>query len=603
MQRNGFVPNFARCVGLMVLIWAIPCQAATFNIPADFATVSAAIAAPGVSNGDILQLNANITDSPAITKSVSVIGTLAGPLAKIDGEVRIQASNVSIQSVEIGGAGSGLVFDTVGGSLNLSGSAINGNSSNGVLITSGTVTLDALGSTFNSNAVNGFLIDPPAPATGIEIYLTTCNVENNVNRNFDWNGPNPGGGVVELVSCNFVAHAGMSRNLEIDNVTNVDMLIDSCNMNGTGNTVGFGINVNGRNVNWTIVNTLVTGFLENQVRSNDNAVPHTSSILVDNCQFTGFTTRGMQIRKHVGPCTIQNCGFSGGLLDSALRIQECDNQSIDLIGLQVANADEGIRFRDCPGAILSVTDCLVEQCDDGIQLFNDTNPSNPFELNVVDSTIRDNNVGVRLNDDVDMANVSVSNCEFTGNKDMLWLDDTGGQIFNNSVVVDGCVIYDANETSGPSHLIHCSNSATNVSVTVTHTTAYNFGDRIVNINVPAGDVDVTLAYNVFADWNVVGLTNNGVGTVTETYNAFVDPNILTETVVGAGTGTVVRVSGSSDTDDLDAVFCTLEPAIYTSFLHIKPTGPAFQIDGVNNAGARSVCPVPASAVQDWTLYN
>ena len=70
---------------------------------------------------------------------------------------------------------------------------------------------------------------------------------------------------------------------------------------------------------------------------------------------------------------------------------------------------------------------------------------------------------------------------------------------------------------------------------------------------------------------------------------------------GIGSARVDVTAGANtvDSTSLDEVFCSVDP-LDAEFLHIKDTGPAYNIDGVgNNAGAYPSCAAP---VKKWDLF-
>jgi len=98
---------------------------------------------------------------------------------------------------------------------------------------------------------------------------------------------------------------------------------------------------------------------------------------------------------------------------------------------------------------------------------------------------------------------------------------------------------------------------------------------------------------------VNALSNQAAGTFTENYNVFADANLGSQPVVS---GSVTRGGSSVDTTDLDAVYCSLDE-MDPLFLNIKNTGPAYHIQGSNNAGSKGVCGESPTSVEHWVLFN
>jgi hypothetical protein len=599
--------TFSRFMGLLILLvtlfLGISVEATTRTVRQDgaggaFTTIQAALDA-SVAN-DIIEIKDGQTyaENLVITLQGLVLRTVApDPIATISNGLVIHAQRVVVDRLNVTNGGAGITFDQDMVDLLLTDSTVNNCGAQGVSILASTVTLTVQNSSISNNGGKGIDVEDPGSGferIGTEIRLTDCHVDNNVARNMGWAARN-NKGICDATGCTFNAvNEVTERSLEIDAVNWVKMNLVSCTVNGPSGS-GFGLNTNGQNVTFRLIDCEINGWSENQVRSTRNAGT-VNDIEIKDCVIKGFSTRGMQVRGHIGPLTISNCFFEGGMGDACLRIQEIEVSSeIVFDNITTRKGALGWRFRDNYGSTMTAKDILVEQCENGVLIYRNTDPDVPNSITFEDSSFQNNATGFRFNENVDLVTLNLNDCLIRESEKAVVFEDTNGASKKNKLALAGTTVYTITGTEGA-----ISGIGTDVTaeINLTHSTFHDVGSQLFNLT--AGTQFKTLMnLCIVSDWDVNAISNQAAGTFTENYNVFVDANLAGQPVVS---GTVARGGNSIDTNDPDAVFCSLDE-VGPLFLNIKNTGPAYHIQGTNNAGSKGVCGEPPTAVKNWALFN
>lgn len=578
-------------------------EATTRNVRQDgaggaFTTIQAALDA-SVAN-DVIEIKDGQTyaESLVITLDGLVLRTVApDPVATISGGLAIHSQGVVVDRLSVTNGGAGITFDQDNADLLLTNSNVNNCGAQGVYIIASTVTLTAQNTSISNNGGKGIDLEDPGTGlerTGTEIRLRDCHVDNNSARNVGWAARN-NKGICDATSCTFNAvDAVTERSFEIDGVNMVTMNLVSCTVNGPSGS-GFGVNCNGQNVTFRLNDCELNGWSENQVRSTRNAGTVNNIEILD-CVVKGFTTRGIQIRGHIGPLTISNCLFEGGTGDACLRIQEIEVSSeVFFDNITTRKGALGWRFRDNYGSTMTASDILVEQCGDGVLIYRDTDPNTPTSITFEDSVFQNNATGIRFNENVDLVTLNLNDCLIRDSEKAVVFEDTNGASKNNKLALAGTTVYTITGTEGA-----ISGIGTDVTaeINLTRSTFHDVGSQLLNLTAGAHFI-TSMNLCIVSDWDVNAISNQASGTFTENYNVFADANLASQPVAS---GSVTRGGNSVDTNDLDAVFCSLDEQD-PLFLNIKNTGPAYHIQGTGNAGSKGVCGETPTSVTNWALFN
>ncbi len=585
-----------------VLFLGISVEATTRTVRQDgaggaFTTLQAALDV-SLAN-DVIEIKDGQTYAESLVISLDglVLRTVApDPVATISGGLVIHGQGVVVDRLKVSNGGAGITFDQDNAGLLLVNSNVDNCGAQGVNIMASTVTLTAQNSSISDNGGRGIELESLSgmERTGTEIRLTDCHIDNNASRNLGWTSGN-NRGICDATSCTFNAvNEVTERSFEIDGVNGVTMNLVSCVINGPSGS-GFGVNCNGQNVTYRLIGCEINGWSENQVRSTRNAGT-VNNIEIKDCVIKGFSTRGMQVRGHIGPLTISNCFLEGGLGDACLRIQEIEVSSgIIFDNITARKGALGWRFRDNYGSSMTATNILVEQCENGALIYRNTDPDVPTTITFENSVFQNNNTGIRFNENVDLVTLNLNNCLIRDSERAIVLEDTNGASKKNTLALAGTTVYTITGTEGA-----ISGWGTDVTaeINLTKSTFHDIGSHLFNLTAGT-QFKTAMNLCIVSDWDVNAINNQAAGTFTENYNVFADANLAGQPVVS---GTVTRGGNSIDTNDPDAVFCSLDE-LDPLFLNIKNTGPAYHIQGTTNAGSKGVCGETPTSIENWALFD
>ena len=592
----------------------------TIGAGGTYATITAAEAAAGA--GDTLQIvdTATYSESFALTKALTLTSTAAGPtLPRINGQIDVQAPGVVISNVQIqnsGGHGVAMLTDLA--SVDISGCDLSGGSANAIFIDASTTTVTVTGCAINGNGGYGLGLPDPGTDprnTGNSVTIDQCQMlangvgwgigESDRGRAIDWSKDDNGSLTVTNTNITVTDDGASDRAISVggrfvdftmDNVTISAPIYDE--ITGLGNK-GFAIITNdARDCSFDFNNLTTNGFWEISLRiepfDTNNIDPSAINCRVTNSQFLDFGSHVQHYKFQYGTSEWVNCTFRGGYDDGTLKFQQCYGANVTVTNCTMQDGLRAVylrRTRDNDS--YTFTNCIMKDCEAGIRM-RDCDDNGGTVL-VENCEIRDNDYGFLMQDGHKEQEVTIRNSDFLGNGTGVQLDHTGE---NCEIAIEGCLFLQ-NAADAPT--IFANDNPMDATLTLTNCTIHGAGTHGIHFG-PTSQVKGDMSLCIIGDWNNTGVNIEG-GTFDEDFNVYVDEDIATQgAFASAAPGVLTQGGGSATSDDLSEVYCQLLD-FASDYLYIDANGPAYAIDGSNNAGAKPECPPPPSAVENWNLFE
>jgi hypothetical protein len=614
-------------------------QAQAIDVPGDQPTLNAA-AAVAVAN-DTINLTAAgpYVEHVTFTVPVTITSALVTPPV-VDGQIRLSAvggsftvSNIQVSNQTDNAFVHGIhVVNSTGSTVLVDNCILSGNFQDGVRGDSNDLTLTVQNCSVNSNMQRGVRYDGNyngGPTTGAAVTVDNCDMFDNGLANNVTN--NNRGRCVEMVDnlngslsvlnsiLTMTSDGTVDRGIQYDNgnLAGTSLTVINCDItaplwdNDTllGNRDGGAIRVNADMTGGvTIEDCNIIGF-NDPIRLDGRNEP-TSSIVVRNCTVNDYTSAdtgggtailcediqggGTALVENVQMIALPGSKDIGGG-NEALKIRDCDGLTMTVRGIETANTEEALTVDDHTGLTLIVEDVSLNvgsgEGEQAFKFIHNANTTFTITGGMADGWRDALDYG---GDDEGPGAVSISfdGTTFTNCEGLFYepfYADYGLSLSNCLMLhCDGGLVVDADDPG-----------ATNGTVEVSNCTVHDTTGSAVFTSGGALAA-VTLDYNIFSDYSGQAIGNDSTGgSLSESFNVFADGD---PAFGGSQAGAIVHGGGSVLGASIIDVYCNAFDELNANFLLIKDTGPAFMIDGSNNAGAFPACVAP-SAVGDWMLYN
>jgi len=631
----------AGIVAVVTLLAIVPISsdAATINVPGDQPNLNAAAAA-ALANDVIFLTAASYIEHVTFTVPVTITSN-QNPFPIVDGQIRLSSpggsstvSNIQVSNTTNNAEEDGInIENATGATVLVDNCVLSGNFRDGVRADANGLTLTVQNCTVNGNMQRGIRYDGNyngGPTTGASMTVDNCNLfdnglANNVTNNNRGRcvemGDNLNGALSVLNSnLTMTSDGTVDRGIQYDNgnLVGTSLTVINCDItaplwdNGTlsGNRDGGGIRVNADMTGGvTIEDVNIRGF-NDPIRLDGRDAP-TSTIVIRNCTVNDFsaadTGGGTAILfediQGGGSALIENVQMIGlpgpkdtGGGNECLKIRDCDGLSVTIRGMEAGNTEEALTIDNQSNFNVTVEDSILRGgSGDAEQAFKFIhNANSTFDVSGslaegwgdgLDYTGEDSGAGA--------VTVSFADTTFTD------VDGINFEPFfpDYGLSLTSCLLF---RCDGGVNVAVDDPGATVGTVEVSNSTIHETTGSPINVGANA-TANVTVEYNVFTEWSGVALNHNSTtATLNENFNVFADQSDNAR-FGGTEAAAIVHGGGSLQADNQFEIYCDLDPFSAT-FLSIRQDGPAFEIDGSNNAGAFPACLVTAS-VEAWELYR